>query len=288
MPPSTKAQKLAKKVDSSEKFSDELKYGDLTDSDIELLRHKIKCRLAEPAPKPAKDPGPGPGQYRTLTTSKSSPRTPRFVPPLFETSPKEDIVYHTPGPGQYPQHSPKTKSALLLGREKPSLLHTDVFENPGPGRYEIKGVIGNDGPKFRCGTRLYYDEHVKSAEMGTKPGPGAYDTVPVCSDFSSKVPNKMDPLWMPTSKKKTLKPLPVPEPTTFQLMATSRRQRKMLDWRCRSCVLRLVGCCCFVLMNVRNDVHTPCAVFQVSKLQSDSRWCSPTMSFSLHLLSFTV
>jgi hypothetical protein len=43
---------------------------------------------------------------------------------------------------------------------------------PGPGAYEIKTVIGNEGPKRSLAGRFKIDMTAK--ELSQKPGPGAY------------------------------------------------------------------------------------------------------------------
>ena len=57
---------------------------------------------------------------------------------------------------------------------------------PGPGAYDIKGVVGNEGPKRSLAARFTIDLTAK--ELNFKPGPGAYN---LPSDFgiyqSSKI-----------------------------------------------------------------------------------------------------
>ena len=43
---------------------------------------------------------------------------------------------------------------------------------PGPGAYDIKGVVGNEGPKRSLAARFTIDLTAK--ELNFKPGPGAY------------------------------------------------------------------------------------------------------------------
>ena len=44
---------------------------------------------------------------------------------------------------------------------------------PGPGSYEIKGVIGTEGPRRTLAGRFTIDLQAK--ELNYKPGPGAYN-----------------------------------------------------------------------------------------------------------------
>lgn len=107
---------------------------------------------------------PGPGRYQAATAYLISRNdAPKYG---FGTSMRADIA-GGPGGGL---HSKRTLS-LDGGGDNQSVMSLKPLV-PGPGAYEIKGVIGNEGPKRSLAGRFKIDLQAK--ELLSKPGPGQY------------------------------------------------------------------------------------------------------------------
>ena len=81
-----------------------------------------------------------------------------------------------PGPGT---HSPDATKVLKgapkygFGSEKRDGSNSRNANGPGPGGYEIKSVIGTEGPKNSMHATIDYSPEKK--ENALKPGPGTYN-----------------------------------------------------------------------------------------------------------------
>jgi Sperm-tail PG-rich repeat len=108
---------------------------------------------------------PGPGRYQPSTVDLISRNdAPKYG---FGTSMRADIA-GGPGGGI---HSKRTLSQDGGKGDTQSLVSLKPLV-PGPGAYEIKSVIGNEGPKRSLAGRFKIDLQAK--ELNYKPGPGQY------------------------------------------------------------------------------------------------------------------
>lgn len=106
--------------------------------------------------------GPGPGKYNPTTklTQKSS----KGYYSLFK--PESNRDNRVPGPGSYDLpalEGPKFGFSPRLDKRSVSL-------NPGPGQYNIKSAMGNEGAKIGFGIR-----RSDGGKGSNAPGPGAYN-----------------------------------------------------------------------------------------------------------------
>lgn len=102
---------------------------------------------------------PGPGRYQPSTVDLISRNdAPKYG---FGTSTRADIGG---GPSKRSLSDRGGKGDTSLSNFKPLV--------PGPGAYEIKGVIGKDGPQRSLAGRFKIDLVAK--ELNYKPGPGQY------------------------------------------------------------------------------------------------------------------
>jgi hypothetical protein len=99
---------------------------------------------------------PGPGRYQPSTIDLISRNyAPKYG---FGTSLRADIA----GGKRNVSYDGGKLDATTVSSLKPLV--------PGPGAYEIKGVIGNEGPKRSLAGRFKIDLQAK--ELNYKPGPG--------------------------------------------------------------------------------------------------------------------
>jgi hypothetical protein len=111
---------------------------------------------------------PGPGRYEPSPHSEITKNDqPKFG---FGTGLRADLTTGTLSGGI---HSKRNLS------EAGSTMTSMKGRPPGPGAYEIKGVIGNEGPKRSLAGRFKIDLTAK--ELNQKPGPGAYSPSVNCS-----------------------------------------------------------------------------------------------------------
>ena len=103
---------------------------------------------------------PGPGQYQPTSAELIIKNdNPKYG---FGTSIRADIGGRTGG---------NIHSKRNLSETGDSIATYNPLV-PGPGAYDIKGVVGNDGPKRSLAGRFTIDLTAK--ELNFKPGPGAY------------------------------------------------------------------------------------------------------------------
>lgn len=108
---------------------------------------------------------PGPGRYQPSTVDLISRNdAPKYG---FGTSTRADI-----GGGMGGNIHQSKRTLSVDGKESATRLKP---LNPGPGAYEIKGILGTEGPKRSLAARFKIDLDAK--ELGMKPGPGAYTPV---------------------------------------------------------------------------------------------------------------
>lgn len=102
---------------------------------------------------------PGPGKYQPANTNLTSANhSPKYG---FGTGGRPDLATGAP--------SSLGKRSVSDGKGHSSSpnLRLNV---PGPGAYNIKQVVGNEGPKRSLAARFKVDLTAK--ELGFKPGPG--------------------------------------------------------------------------------------------------------------------
>lgn len=106
---------------------------------------------------------PGPGRYQTNAPDLISRNdNPKYG---FGTSMRADIAG---GPGGGINKRTMSHDAGLDSTSAVSLKPLV----PGPGAYDIRGVMGQEGPKRSLAGRFKIDLQAK--ELGYKPGPGQY------------------------------------------------------------------------------------------------------------------
>lgn len=106
---------------------------------------------------------PGPGRYQPSTVDLISRNdAPKYG---FGTSIRADIAGGQGGN----IHNKRTLS--MDGKGEQSIVNLKPLV-PGPGAYEIKGVVGTEGPKRSLAARFKIDLAAK--ELNYKPGPGQY------------------------------------------------------------------------------------------------------------------
>ncbi len=104
---------------------------------------------------------PGPGKYQPGNTNLTSANhSPKYG---FGTGGRPDLA--TGAPSSLSRRS----NSDGKGHSSSPTLRLNV---PGPGTYNLKQVVGNEGPKRSLAGRFKVDLTAK--ELGYKPGPGQY------------------------------------------------------------------------------------------------------------------
>jgi hypothetical protein len=105
---------------------------------------------------------PGPGRYEPLNKDiLAKNHSPKFG---FGTGGRPDLATGAPS-----SLSKQRSVSDGKGHSSSPTLRVNV---PGPGTYEIKQVVGNEGPKRSLAGRFKVD--LTSKELAFKPGPGQY------------------------------------------------------------------------------------------------------------------
>ena len=108
---------------------------------------------------------PGPGHYQ----SKSMYNSPSYSMGI-KTKLKELTSKNNPPPGTYnPEYSKVKQSAPSCAFGSPSKPIRGDNSMPGPGQYELKTIVGNEGQKYSIKGK--YQQHKKDQI----PGPGNYN-----------------------------------------------------------------------------------------------------------------
>jgi len=119
------------------------------------------------------DRNPGPGAY---SLSASYDRLPGSIIGREERNTGLQGSGRIPGPGTYSLNSPTTQNfgpKYGFGTGTRGGMHlSKAFTNPGPGSYDAKVIIGNDGPKKSMTSRR--PDSASAAGRDT-PGPGTYE-----------------------------------------------------------------------------------------------------------------
>lgn len=137
------------------------------DSSLRKLSMTVRYTIRGRPQEKTRNNQPGPGSYNTETTSKSRNG-------LKFTTTKRQLLAQTireclPGPGAY-------EYAALLLKSAPKYSFAKKYKRkeviiPGPGAYNTKAVVGNEGSSaIMCGRRL---STVSSCTLHS-PGPASY------------------------------------------------------------------------------------------------------------------
>lgn len=109
---------------------------------------------------------PGPGTYGQSQEAAKFNKAPQYG---FGCAPRDNMrPMSAPGPGQYQPKDPNNVSSKYgfgTAQRKGAPLRVDM---PGPGAYNLQGLVGSDGPKYSAAKRR--DMNRSSAT----PGPGTY------------------------------------------------------------------------------------------------------------------
>ena len=112
---------------------------------------------------------PGPGAYESRDNLEESKRGPRFGSQVRNNS----LSGPAPGPGAYEQHTETLKQAspkFGFGTQSRDKAFKVRHFSPGPGAYQLPGLVGPTGPKKSMGPRTDIPNLYKDT-----PGPGQYN-----------------------------------------------------------------------------------------------------------------